>query len=213
MRSSVYLPAAVEPEHFEGLRPVAASLRIPTVGRVRRLTVRLDRQVVMQGRGEGCDDIATAPPARIWRHFERGVLWTSVATGSMSPAPRHRDSPPQSRGRARTPSERSVTCWLRVGIRWCTVRRASCSMLFTELTVVSSRDRGLFGREAEHVAEKEYRTLRSRDVLQSRDERELDGLTLLVTNLRRRVPETRVWWQQHQARRAAQPATDAEGRP
>jgi hypothetical protein len=183
-RGHLLHPGALQREHLERLGHVAAVVGIPAVGCVRRLAVRLRRQVAMAGRGgEGGDDLATAPPGRIRRHLEGDVvcehgrervdvapfpgiqvalhdradaLVSQRAEGGLLAARRHPllDPPPRPLQRAVHRGDRGL-----------------------------QRPRGLLGREAEHVAEQEHGALRSREVLQGRDERELDGLTLLVASL------------------------------
>ena len=65
---------------------------------------------------------------------------------------------------------------------------ARCSALSTPGGVVSSAAGRLARREAEHVAEDEHGALARRQVLERRDEGELDALALLVARLRTGEP-------------------------
>ena len=87
-----------------------------------------------------------------------------------------------------SPSARSVACWLWSGSRSSTVLRARWSALLTAATVVSSDLGDLRGREAEHLAQDQHRALVRRQVLERRDERQLDALALLVGRTGRGEP-------------------------
>ena len=82
-----------------------------------------------------------------------------------------------------SPSARRVACWLRSGSRSSTVLWARCSALETAAAEVSSASAISAGREAEHVAQDQHRALARGQVLERRDERELDALALLVARL------------------------------
>src|SRR5215207_4395980 len=67
--------AALQGKYLKPLGHVASLLRIPAICSVRRLAVCPGSNVAMDGLcGEPRDYVSAAPPARIRRHRERGVL-------------------------------------------------------------------------------------------------------------------------------------------